>query len=293
MSNDRITRKEARVLAAAEFEKFAALAASLTPDEWATDTACVGWDVRKMVLHVLGSADAQASPRVFLHQLRRGLPLNKEIQSHHWVDGLNELQIRERSGLNGTEVVAQLQAVGTKAVKGRFGTPLPMRYTPVPFGEPIGWKPVNYLLEVGFTRDVWAHRIDIHAAIGRPVELDPAHDERLVADIVAEWAQLHAEPFELLLTGTAGGTFSQGNGGEHVEMDALDFIRTLTGRLTRDRRDAAPAATVNLADSQSAHRNPTDVWSGLTRLLGDSVRTGVRPDSVQVLGGTLSLRLPT
>ena len=43
-----------------------------------------------------------------------------------------------------------------------------MRYTPVPFGEPIGWKPVNYLLEVGFTRDVWAHRIDIHAAIGRP-----------------------------------------------------------------------------------------------------------------------------
>jgi hypothetical protein len=148
MSNDRITRKEARVLAAAEFEKFAALAASLTPDEWATDTACLGWDVRKMVLHVLGSADAQASPRVFLHQLRRGLPLNKEIQSHHWVDGLNELQIRERSGLNGTEVVAQLQAVGTKAVKGRFGTPLPMRYTPVPFGEPIGWKPVNYLLEV-------------------------------------------------------------------------------------------------------------------------------------------------
>jgi hypothetical protein len=95
------------------------------------------------------------------------------------------------------------------------------------------------------------------------VELDPAHDERLVADIVAEWAQLHAEPFELLLTGTAGGTFSQGNGGEHVEMDALDFIRTLTGRLTRDRRDAAPAATVNLADSQSAHRTPTDVWSGL------------------------------
>ena len=98
MSNDRITRTEARVLAAAEFEKFAALAASLTPDEWATDTDCVGWDVRKMVLHVLGSADAQASPRVFLHQLRRGLPLNKEIESHHWVDGLNELQIRERCG---------------------------------------------------------------------------------------------------------------------------------------------------------------------------------------------------
>ena len=164
----RIDRTEAKALAAAEFEKFAALTASLTPAEWATDTDCVGWDVRTMVLHVLGSADAQASPLVFLHQLRRGLPLNKEIDSHHWVDGLNELQIRERSQLSNDEVIAQLETVGQKAVKGRFGTPLPMRYVPVPFGDPIGWKPVNYLLEVGFTRDVWAHRIDIHAVIGRP-----------------------------------------------------------------------------------------------------------------------------
>jgi len=158
--------------------------------------------------------------------------LNKQIDSHHWVDGLNELQIRERSELTDAEVVAQLQAVGPKAVKGRFGTPLPMRYTPIPFGEPIGWKPVNYLLEVGFTRDVWAHRIDIHAVIGRPMELDPAHDGRLVADIVAEWALIHGEPFELVLTGAAGGMFSQGSGGEHVEMDALNFVRTLAGRLT-------------------------------------------------------------
>lgn len=227
----RINRKEARSLAAAEFEKFAALAASLSPAEWTTDTDCVGWDVRKMVLHVLGSADAQASPLVFLHQLRRGLPLNKHIDSHHWVDGLNELQIRERADLVDAEVVAQLQTVGAKATKGRFGTPLPMRYTPVPFGPPIGWKPVNYLLEVGFTRDVWAHRIDIHAAIGRPMELDPAHDGRLVADIVGEWAELHEQPFALHLRGSAGGTFNQGDGGEHVQMDTLDFIRTLCGRL--------------------------------------------------------------
>ena len=78
----RINRSEARTLALAEFDRFADLTASLTPDEWATDTDCVGWDVRAMVLHVLGSADAQVSPLVFAHQLRHGLPLNKEIDAH-------------------------------------------------------------------------------------------------------------------------------------------------------------------------------------------------------------------
>jgi hypothetical protein len=90
----RIARTEARRLALVEFEKFAELVASLSHAEWEADTDCVGWNVRAMVLHVLGSAEAQASPRVFLHQLRCSLPVNKKIDAHHWVDGLNELQIR-------------------------------------------------------------------------------------------------------------------------------------------------------------------------------------------------------
>jgi uncharacterized protein (TIGR03083 family) len=70
MTNDRIGRPEARQLAEREFVRFAELAASLTPEEWETPTDCTGWDVRKMVLHVLGSAEAQASVPTFLHQLR-------------------------------------------------------------------------------------------------------------------------------------------------------------------------------------------------------------------------------
>ena len=159
------------------------------------------------------------------------MPLNKEIDSHHWVDGMNELQIRERNHLSNDELVALVGAVGPKAVKGRWRTPPPARYIPLPFGPPIGWVPLKYLLDVGFTRDVWAHRIDIHAAIARPMELTADHDGRLVADIVAEWAGIYGQPFELVLDGPAGGKFTQGVSGERVEIDALDFIRTLSGRL--------------------------------------------------------------
>ena len=134
--------------------------------------------------------------------------------------------------LSNDEIVAQLQAIGPNAVKGRWRTPLPMRYMPIPFGPPIGWVGLRYLLDVGFTRDVWAHRIDLHQAIGRPMHLTADHDGRLVADIVAEWAEIHGQRFELVLEGPAGGKFTQGVDGERVEIDALDFIRTLSGRLT-------------------------------------------------------------
>ena len=231
MTNERIQRPEAKVIAEQEFRRFADLTAALTDDEWALPTDCTWWDVRKMALHVLGAADAQASVKEFLHQFRGGLKLNKQIDGHHWVDGINELQIEEREQLTNDELVAQLSAVGPKAVKGRWGTPPPMRYLPISFGPPVGWKPLEYLLDVGFTRDVWAHRIDISAATGREMVLTPEHDGRLVADIVGEWGEIHDLSYELVLDGPAGGKFTRGTDGERVERDAVEFIRILSGRL--------------------------------------------------------------
>jgi uncharacterized protein (TIGR03083 family) len=218
------------VLAEEEFTRVAELVASLSANDWVRPTDCTAWDVRHVALHVLGSAEAQASFPTFLHQLRRGVPLNKEIDSHHWVDGMNELQIRERSHLANDDIVALLAAAGPRAVKGRWRTPPPMRYLPIPFGPPVGWVSLKYLLDVGFTRDVWAHRIDICVATGRKMDLTPDHDGRLVADIVAEWASIHGQPFELVLEGPAGGKFSQGVDGEHVDLGAIEFIRVLAGR---------------------------------------------------------------
>jgi uncharacterized protein (TIGR03083 family) len=231
MTAPRIGRAEARVIAEQEFVRFAELTASLTADEWSRPTECVGWDVRKVVLHVLGSGDAQASFPQFVHQLRRGLPLNKEIDSHHWVDGMNEFQIRERAHLTNDEIVEQLAGIGPRAVKGRWRTPRPVRYLPIPFGPPIGWVGLKYLLDVGFTRDVWAHRSDVCEATGRDMQLTADHDGRLVADIVAEWASIHGQAFELVLEGPAGGKFSQGADGERVDIAVDEFVRILSGRL--------------------------------------------------------------
>jgi len=230
MTPERIQRPEAKVLAEEEFRRFAVVVAALTDAEWNVPTDCTAWDVRKVALHVLGSGDAQASFPQFVHQLRRGIPMNRHIDSHHWVDGMNEVQIRERAHLSDNEIVAQLAAVGPKAVAGRWGTPAPMRHLPIPFGPPIGWTSLKYLLDVGFTRDVWAHRIDLGAATGRAMELTPDHDGRLVADLVGEWATIYDQPFELVLEGPAGGKYEHGTGGERVEIDAIEFVRVLSGR---------------------------------------------------------------
>ena len=60
--------------------------------------------------------------------------------------------------------------------------------------------------------------------------LDAAHDGRNVADVVAEWARRHGRPFELTLTGPAGGRYRSGTDGEAIEIDAVELCRTLAGR---------------------------------------------------------------
>jgi hypothetical protein len=60
--------------------------------------------------------------------------------------------------------------------------------------------------------------------------LTPEHDGSLVADVVAEWARRHGQPFSLVLSGPTGGRWAKEGGSEHIEMDALDFCWTLAGR---------------------------------------------------------------
>jgi hypothetical protein len=52
----------------------------------------------------------------------------------------------------------------------------------------------------------------------------------IVADVVAEWAARHQQPYTLRLTGSAGGTWSAGAGEPQITLDAIDFCRMASGR---------------------------------------------------------------
>ena len=98
-------------------------------------------------------------------------------------------------------------------------------------GQVETWR-MGYLLDVILTRDPWMHRVDVARATGRDMELTPEHDGRIIADVVAEWARRHGQPFRLTLTGPAGGEYSAGDNGEHITIDAVECCRTLSGRAT-------------------------------------------------------------
>ncbi|MDP9778180.1 uncharacterized protein (TIGR03083 family) [Nakamurella flavida] len=214
-----------------ENRKFLEQLHSLDTHDWSRPTACDRWDVRAVAAHVVGGAAGQISPREFLRQVRAGRPLMEQIGAQYWWDGMNEIQVRERSTLPTADLIAEWERNAERARAAR--TRMPRLITRLPLlnlPAPVGRQPLAYLFDIGFTRDVWAHRMDIAAATDRPMDLDPAHDGRIVADIVAEWAATHGEPFVVELTGPAGGTYTSGSGGETVSLDALDLVAVLSGR---------------------------------------------------------------
>ncbi len=213
---------EAMRLAETEFAAMVARLRSLSPEDWARPTVCELWDVRAMASHVLGMAEAQASFCQFAHDFRAA----SRRAGGKMIDAMTATQVGERSSMTPEAIIDRLAAVAPRAVKARRRTPAPVRWAvrmrqDPPF-EAERWR-FGYLVDTIFTRDTWMHRLDISRATGQPMALTAGHDGRLIADVVAEWARRHGQPFALTLTGPAGGRWHTGGGGEHLELDALDF----------------------------------------------------------------------
>ena len=231
----RIKHAEAMRIADVEVDKVAATLRNLEAGDWTKRTDCPRWDVRALAAHMVGSAASQASPREFLRQVRAGRPVVAEIGAKYWWDGMNEIQVRERSDLSIQQLIAEWDHVAPRALKARRTLPRPIASLPLlKLPAPVGRQRLVYLFDVGFTRDAWMHRIDLAEATGKSFNADAGHDGRIIADLVAEWATTHHLPFDLELTGPAGGHYAQGTSGEHVTIDAIQFARTLAQRAHGD-----------------------------------------------------------
>jgi uncharacterized protein (TIGR03083 family) len=233
-----IDRDEMVGLATSEYERLLTLFRGLEPADWDRPTVCDGWSVKDMVAHLLGAAEANASLVENARQVLRGRARVRD-DGRSLVDGINDVQVDDRRHLSPAELVERLAAVAPRAVRGRRRTPPPLRRVPVPgpLGDPIT---LGFLVDVAYTRDQWMHRVDVSRATDRELVLTGAHDGRIVADIVRDWAAAHGEAVELELTGPAGGLYHQGHDGPRLTVDAVDLCLAVSGRAPADGLLAVP-----------------------------------------------------
>jgi uncharacterized protein (TIGR03083 family) len=222
-------RKQSMTLAATEYRRFASMLSSLAPEDWSAPTVCAGWDVRAVAAHCLGMAEMAAS-------IRENKRQNKLASARGgiFIDALTALQVDERAGMTADQIGAQFAKRGPAAARGRRMAPFFIRRRTLPVPQNVNghreaWT-IGFLVDTILTRDPWMHRIDIARATGADLVLTPDHDGAIVDGVVREWAERHGRPYTLTLTGPAGGTWSSGSNGEHLELDAIEFCWRLAGR---------------------------------------------------------------
>ena len=232
-----IDRAARRQLARTAYQRFADIAGTVGDDQWDLPTDCDRWTARDLVGHVVGAMRSAASVRENVSQLRE---IRRRVCGGEgsMVDVMTQVEIDRVSGLSSSELVAECRRLVDPATSGRFRAPGPVRNV-VRFRVQMGdidetWR-LGYLLDVILTRDAWLHRIDLCRALAIEPELTADHDGLIVADVVREWARRHGRPYQLTLTGAAGGSFGDDGGpDEPLVLDAVEFCRIVSGRAVGD-----------------------------------------------------------
>jgi uncharacterized protein (TIGR03083 family) len=211
-----------------EYARLLRLLRGLEAEQWNASTDCEGWAVRDVVAHLAGAAASTASLRELVRQARGARRVGG---GGDLVDRMNRLQVDERRSMPPAALLDDLEGNARRGLAARRRVPGPVRAVPVPFGPPLGTRPLGYLTGRIYTRDAWMHRVDLARATGVPLGLTREHDGAIIEDVVAEWAAAHGCDYDVRLDGPAGGRWTKGSATDApLRMDAVDFARTLSGR---------------------------------------------------------------
>jgi uncharacterized protein (TIGR03083 family) len=224
----RLTRDDMAQLATTEYVRTLEQLRLLAPADWARPTDCSEWDVRALVAHLVGTVESST----LREQFRVALAGTRAARRRHrpQVDGMNSIHVAGRARASPAELMDRLEKNGAAFVRFRQRLPAPLRRVKVATPIPKRRLSLGELVDVVYTRDVWIHCVDVATAAGRTMVLNDDHDGRIVADIVAEWADVHQQPFTLELEGPERGSFVAGNGGERLRLPAVEFCRIVSGR---------------------------------------------------------------
>lgn len=190
-----ITRTEAEGLARTEYERVVDQLRSLAPDDWAKPTDCQLWDVRAMAGHSTRMLSTFTDYRTLMREMSAATKIAKR-SGGPMIDALTAKQVADQADLSTSELITKIQDLGPRAARWRTTRSALFRKMPMKqevAGEQETWR-MAYLLDIILTRDPWMHRVDIARATGREIQLTAAHDGRIIADVVAEWARYGVHP---------------------------------------------------------------------------------------------------
>lgn len=234
-----IDHAEASALAEVAYARFVDALEALSEEDWGRPTDCEGWTVRDLAGHMVGAMRSAASVRELASQ-QLAVKRRRRREGGNETDIMTALQVERAADLAVPDLLADARRLVTAASAGRRRTPGPLRRRmtfPVELRDGTERWTLGYLVDVILTRDAWLHRVDLARAVGAEPLLTADHDGRIVADVVAEWARRHGQPFVLHLTGPAGGTYTSDvatPGAPELELDPVELTRVLSGRAPVD-----------------------------------------------------------
>lgn len=164
------------------------LLGSLTPQQWTANTACPGWDVRDVALHILGGDLANIAGR---RDGAWGLQPSADESLGTFINRINQEWVATARRLSPRLIIQLLQFAGPVLFDHLDSLDLDA------VGGPVSWagpEPAPVWLDVAREyMERWVHQQHIRDAVGRPGQ-DKA---RFVAPVIA--ASMHAVPLAMSL----------------------------------------------------------------------------------------------